>query len=87
LQNLTADPVQFIAYTGLWPWPLTTQGATQEASMFATLASFGYVGGLQDLRVDSDADSSTALWQLPRVSVGLGTTLSFFEHWFTAEPS
>jgi peptidoglycan/xylan/chitin deacetylase (PgdA/CDA1 family) len=87
LQNLTGDPVQFIAYTGLWPWPLTTQGATQEASMFATLASYGYVGGVQDLRVDSDADSSTALWQLPRVRIGLGTTLPFFEHWFKAQPS
>ena len=87
LQNLTGDPVQFIAYTGLWPWPVTSQGATQEASMFATLASYGYVGGVQDLRVDSDADGSTSLWQLPRVRIGLGTTLSFFEHWFKAQPS
>ena len=87
LENLTGDPVQFLAYTGLWPWPLSTQGASQEASMFATLASYGYVGGLQDLRVDSDSDVSTALWQLPRVRSGLGTTLSFFEHWFTPQPA
>ena len=42
--------------------------------MFATLASYGYLAGVQDLRVDSDVDTSTALWQLPRVRVGLGTT-------------
>jgi peptidoglycan/xylan/chitin deacetylase (PgdA/CDA1 family) len=80
LENLTGDPVQFLAYTGVWPWPLSTQGATQEASMFATLASYGYIAGVQDLRVDSDSDVSTALWQLPRVRSGLATTLSFFEH-------
>jgi peptidoglycan/xylan/chitin deacetylase (PgdA/CDA1 family) len=87
LENLTGDPVQFIAYTGVWPWPLSTQGAAREGSMFATLASYGYVAGLQDLRVDSDADTSTALWQLPRVRVGLGTTLAFFAHWFRAQPA
>ena len=87
LMNLTGDPVQFIAYTGLWPWPLSTQGTTQEASMFRTLASYGYLAGLQDLRVDSATESSTALWQLPRVRVGLGTSLSFFKHWFTTQPS
>ena len=85
LEDLTGDPVQFIAYTGVWPWPLSTEGGTREASMFATLASYGYVAGVQDLRVDSDVDTSTALWQLPRVRVGLGTTLAFFEHWFRAQ--
>ena len=87
LVNLTGDPVQFIAYTGLWPWPLSTQGATQEASMFRTLASYGYLAGVQDLRVDSATDISTALWQLPRVRIGLGTSLSFFKRWFTTQPS
>jgi peptidoglycan/xylan/chitin deacetylase (PgdA/CDA1 family) len=87
LVNLTGDPVQFIAYTGLWPWPTSMQGATQEASMFRTLASYGYLAGVQDLRVDSATDISTALWQLPRIRVGLGTSLSFFKHWFTAQPS
>jgi len=87
LMNLTGDPVQFIAYTGLWPWPTSAQGATQEASMFKTLASYGYMAGVQDLRRDSTVDTSTALWQLPRVRVGLGTSLSFFEHWFTTQPS
>ena len=87
LEDLTGDPVQFIAYSGVWPWPLSTQGTSREASMFATLASYGYIAGVQDLRVDSDTDRSTGLWQLPRVRVGLGTTLAFFEHWFRAQPA
>ena len=87
LENLTGDPVQFIAYTGVWPWPLATQGASAEAGMFATLASYGYVGGLLDLRVDSDVDSSTALWQLPRVRIGLGDTLGGLARWFRDRPA
>jgi peptidoglycan/xylan/chitin deacetylase (PgdA/CDA1 family) len=87
LENLTGQPVQFLAYTGLWPWPLSAQGANREASMFATLAGYGYLAGVQDLRVDTATDISTALWQLPRVRVGLGTTLGFFEHWFSTQPS
>ncbi len=87
LESLTGDPVQFIAYTGVWPWPLATQGASAEASMFSTLASYGYVGGVLDLRVDSDVDSSTALWQLPRVRIGLGDTLGGLGRWFRDQPA
>jgi peptidoglycan/xylan/chitin deacetylase (PgdA/CDA1 family) len=86
LQNLIGDPIQFIAYTGLWPWPTSMQGGAQEASMFATLASYGYVGGLQDLRIDRATETSSAMWQLPRVRVGLATTMPFFEHWFQTQP-
>lgn len=84
LEDLTRDPVQFIAYSGVWPWPEATQGGTREASMFATLAGYGYVGGVLDLRIDSDTDSSAALWQLPRVRIGIWTTASEFAHWFSA---
>jgi peptidoglycan/xylan/chitin deacetylase (PgdA/CDA1 family) len=87
LQDLTGDPIQFIAYTGLWPWPTSIQGTAQEAPMFATLASYGYVGGVQDLRIDSATVTSTALWQLPRLRVGLTTGIGLFEHWFSAQPS
>jgi hypothetical protein len=87
LQNLTGAPIQFIAYTGVWPWPMGTQGTAQEASMFATLASYGYLGGVQDLRIDSVTETSTAMWQLPRLRVGLTTGIGFFEHWFRAQPS
>jgi hypothetical protein len=87
LQDLTGDPIQFIAYTGLWPWPTSIQGTAQEAPMFAGLASYGYVGGVQDLRIDSATVTSTAMWQLPRLRVGLTTGIGFFARWFGAQPS
>jgi peptidoglycan/xylan/chitin deacetylase (PgdA/CDA1 family) len=82
LQLLTGAPVQFLAYTGIWPWPLATQGGAQEASVFATLASYGYVGGVLDVRVASAIESSSALWQLPRVRMGLQTTIAGLARWF-----
>jgi hypothetical protein len=87
LENLTGDPVQFIAYSGIWPWPNAAQGATHEASLFATLAGYGYVGGVLDVRVNSADESSAMLWQLPRVRIGLGTTHSWFARWFSAQPA
>jgi peptidoglycan/xylan/chitin deacetylase (PgdA/CDA1 family) len=87
LQNLTGDPIQFIAYAGVWPWPMSTQGSVQEASMFARLASYGYLGGVQDLRTDSATEKSTAMWQLPRLRIGLTTGIGFFERRFHARPS
>ncbi len=87
LQNLTGDPIQFIAYTGVWPWPMSTQGTVQETSMFATLASYGYLGGVQDLRIDSATETSTAMWQLPRLRIGLTTGIGSLERWFRAQPS
>ncbi len=87
LQDLTGDPIQFIAYTGLWPWPTSIQGTAQEAPMFAGLATYGYVGGVQDLRIDSARVTSTAMWQLPRLRVGLTTGIGFFARWFGAQPS
>ena len=87
LEDLTGDPVQFIAYSGVWPWPHAAEGATHEASLFATLAGYGYLGGVLDVRVNSAADSSALLWQLPRVRIGLWTTPSSFAHWFSAQPA
>lgn len=86
LENLTGEPVQFIAYSGVWPWPHANQGATHETSLFATLAGYGYVGGVLDVRVNSATDASAMLWQLPRVRIGLWTTPSWFAHWFSAQP-
>jgi peptidoglycan/xylan/chitin deacetylase (PgdA/CDA1 family) len=75
------QPIQFIAYSGPWPGSTQFSYTQQEAPLFATLHSFGYVGGLQDLRVNSANDVSTALWQLPRVRVGLGVTTSGWGAW------
>jgi peptidoglycan/xylan/chitin deacetylase (PgdA/CDA1 family) len=82
MQALTGVPVQFLAYTGLWPWPLATEGGAHEASVFATLATYGYVGGLLDVRVGSETESSVQLWQLPRLRVGIDTTIAGFARWF-----
>jgi peptidoglycan/xylan/chitin deacetylase (PgdA/CDA1 family) len=87
LEDLTGEPVQFLAYSGVWPWPHANQGATHETSLFATLAGYGYVGGVLDVRVDSATDSSVMLWQLPRVRIGLSSTPSWFAHWFSAQPA
>jgi peptidoglycan/xylan/chitin deacetylase (PgdA/CDA1 family) len=87
LENLSGAPVQFIAYSGVWPWPHANQGATHETSLFATLAGYGYVGGVLDVRVNSATDSGAMLWQLPRVRIGLSTTPAWFAHWFSAQPA
>ena len=83
LEQLTAAPVQFLAYTGIWPWPRATEGGASEAGMFATLASYGYVGGVLDVRDASDMETTTGLWQLPRVRIGIETTIQGFARWFT----
>jgi hypothetical protein len=81
LEQLTAAPVQFLAYTGIWPWPRATEGGATEASMFATLASYGYVGGVLDVRIASDVERTAGLWQLPRVRIGIDTTIAGFARW------
>ena len=75
------QPIQFIAYSGVWPGATQFSYSATEQPLFTTLQSYGYVGGLQDLQVDSDDDLSTALWQLPRVRVGLGTSTSSWGTW------
>ena len=82
LEQLTGTPVQFLAYTGIWPWPLASEGGAQEAPLFRTLAGYGYVGGLLDVRVDSQIETTGGLWQLPRLRIGLGTTIAGMAQWF-----
>jgi len=75
------QPIQFIAYSGVWPGPNQFSDSTLEQPLFTALQGYGYAGGLQDLVNDSAADYSTALWQLPRVRVGLGISTSSWETW------
>ena len=76
-----AQPIQFIAYTGVWPGSTQFSDSAREQPLFTTLQGYGYVGGLQDLVNDSADDYSTALWQLPRVRVGLGISASSWDTW------
>jgi hypothetical protein len=75
------QPIQFIAYSGVWPGPNQFSDSALEQPLFTTLQGYGYVGGLQDLVNDSADDYSTALWQLPRVRVGLGISTSSWDLW------
>ncbi len=75
------EPVQFIAYSGVWPGPTQFSDSSREAPLFATLHGYGYVGGLQDLVDASAEDYSTSLWQLPRLRVGLGIPTSSWGAW------
>jgi peptidoglycan/xylan/chitin deacetylase (PgdA/CDA1 family) len=75
------QPIQFIAYSGVWPGPTQFSDSSPEQPLFTTLQGYGYVGGVQDLVNDSADDYSTALWQLPRVRVGLGISTSSWGTW------
>lgn len=63
----TGVPVQFIAYSGLWPFASSTQSGPAESALFQELAQLGYVGGAVDARVDSALQSTGQIWQMPRV--------------------
>jgi hypothetical protein len=75
------QPIQFIAYSGVWPGPTQFSDSALEQPLFTTLQGYGYAGGLQDLVNDSAQDYSTALWQLPRVRVGLGISTASWGAW------
>lgn len=63
----TGVPVQFIAYSGPWPFASATQSGPAETTLFQELAQLGYVGGAVDARVDSAAQATGEIWQMPRV--------------------
>lgn len=63
----TGVPVQFIAYSGPWPFSTATQSGPAETTLFQELGQLGYVGGAVDARVDSAAQATGEIWQMPRV--------------------
>lgn len=63
----TGRPVQFIAYSGLWPFPTSTAVGAAQTQLFTELAGLGYVAGVVDARTDSDQQSTSELWQIPRI--------------------
>ena len=78
LEAITTAPVQFVAYTGLWPYPQAATAGPRETMLFPELEGMGYMGGAVDARQDSDLEVSTQLWQLPRIRVNPHEALATF---------
>jgi len=78
LEKITTAPVQFIAYTGLWPYSQAASAGPRETMLFPELEGMGYMGGAVDARQDSDLEVSTQLWQLPRIRVNPHEALTTF---------
>ena len=77
----TGQPVQFIAYTGLWPYPTAQQVGPQEVKLFGELGQLGYVGGLIDARTNSEAQSTQLVWQLARIRINPNQAASSLSAW------
>ena len=69
LIGITGYPIQFISYSGLWPYPSPSTVGPGQTQLFSQLAGLGYVGGLQDnwLGRFPWSETSANLWELPRV--------------------
>jgi peptidoglycan/xylan/chitin deacetylase (PgdA/CDA1 family) len=80
LEAITGEPIQFIAYSGLWPYASPAGAGPAQEQLFTQLGSLGYVGGLEDNWVGRFAwvESSESLWELPRVRAYPGETLEAF---------
>ncbi|MGA9774701.1 MAG: polysaccharide deacetylase family protein [Candidatus Dormiibacterota bacterium] len=81
LEEHTGQAVQFIAYTGVWPYPSPGTAGAPETALFKQLAQLGYVGGAVDARVDSASESTAGLWQLPRVRMNPNEPGSALSRW------
>lgn len=81
LEQHTGVPVQFIAYTGVWPYPSAAQAGPAERQLFSELQAVGFVGGAVDSRVNSVQESTATLWQLPRVRMTPNQPLGALTQW------
>ncbi|MGC8461066.1 MAG: polysaccharide deacetylase family protein [Candidatus Dormibacteria bacterium] len=71
---------QFIAYTGMWPYPSPASNGPLTPPVFALVAQNNYVGGVIDSSQNSNVVSSTNLLYLPRIRVNPNEALSTFAH-------
>lgn len=78
LESMAHQPIQWIAYSGRWPYPSAATAGPAEQQLFQALAGMGYVGGVVDASIDSTTEMSQQLWQLPRVRVGPNEPLATF---------
>jgi len=81
LEQHTGRAVQFIAYSGVWPYPNATQVGPAELALFRELGQLGYVGGAIDSRIDSDTQSTSGIWQLARVRINPNEPSSGLAPW------
>ncbi len=79
LEQHTAQPIQFIAYSGPWPNCSALQAGPNRELLFRRLQNFGYVGGVVDA-ADNYVEMSNHLWQIARIRVVPGEALSFFRY-------
>ena len=80
LESITGEPVQFTAYSGLWPYASPEQAGPAQAQLFSQLGSLGYAGGLEDNWVGRFAwgEGSESLREWPRVRAYPGESLAAF---------
>ncbi|HUY97238.1 MAG TPA: polysaccharide deacetylase family protein [Verrucomicrobiae bacterium] len=78
IERHTGAPIQFIAYSGLWPYPSSQQAGPAETQLFGQLARLGYVGGAVDASVGGVVETTRGLWQLPRLRVVPGESPAGF---------
>jgi len=81
LAQHTGVPVQFIAYTGVWPYPSPATAGPAELSLFSELRAVGFVAGVIDARINSAQESSQMLWQLPRIRMNPNQPPSALLRW------
>jgi len=81
LERHTGRAVQFIAYSGVWPYPTATGVGPAQRALFRQLAGLGYVGGAVDSRIDSDAQLTASIWQLARVRMNPNEPASGLAPW------
>lgn len=81
LEQHTGRAVQFIAYSGVWPYPTATGAGPAQRALFGELARLGYVGGAVDSRINSDAQRTASIWQLARVRMDPNEPASALAPW------
>ena len=81
LEQHSGRAVQFIAYSGVWPYPNASQAGPSERILFSELGKLGYVGGAIDSRIDSNLQSTTQIWQLPRARMNPNEPASGLAPW------
>ncbi len=71
---------QFIAYTGMWPYPSPATAGPLTPRVFSLVSQDNYIGGVIDSSENSNVVTSANLLYLPRIRVNPNEALSTFAH-------